>query len=70
MRKEFQKVSSKPQDVINYLKETDHVVQEFVELCNNEKFADFLPLLSRLFLECNIILTIMMKYIFFYKFKL
>lgn len=51
LRKEFQKVSSKPQDVINYLKETDYVVQEFVELCNNEKFADFLPLLSRLFLE-------------------
>lgn len=47
--------------MINYLKETDYVVQEFVELCNNEKFADFLPLLSRLFLECNIILTIMIK---------
>lgn len=41
LRKEFQKVSSKPQDVINYLKETDCVIQEFVELCNNEKFADF-----------------------------
>ncbi|OAD56756.1 hypothetical protein WN48_02992 [Eufriesea mexicana] len=51
LRKEFQKVTSKPQDVMNYLKETDHVIQEFVELCNNEKFEDFLPILSRLYLE-------------------
>lgn len=41
--------------MINYLKETDDVIQEFVELCINEKFDDFLPLLSRLFLECNMI---------------
>ncbi|XP_060823545.1 cytochrome P450 302a1, mitochondrial isoform X1 [Bombus pascuorum] len=51
LRKEFQKVSSKPQDVINYLKKTDDVIQEFIGLCINEKFDDFLPLLSRLFLE-------------------
>ncbi|CAK9801790.1 Cytochrome P450 302a1, mitochondrial [Anthophora plagiata] len=51
LRKEFQKVTSKPQDVINYLKETDYVVQEFLELCSKEKFDDFLPILSRLFLE-------------------
>ncbi|CAL7949211.1 unnamed protein product [Xylocopa violacea] len=51
LRKEFQKVTSKPQDVINYLQETDRVVQEFVDLCASEKFVDFLPILSRLFLE-------------------
>ncbi|KAK1120079.1 hypothetical protein K0M31_012803 [Melipona bicolor] len=51
LRKEFQKVTSKPQDVINYLKETDEVIQEFIELCTNERFEDLLPLLSRLFLE-------------------
>ncbi|KOC60707.1 Cytochrome P450 302a1, mitochondrial [Habropoda laboriosa] len=34
--------------------ETDYVVQEFLELCSKEKFEDFLPVLSRLFLECNI----------------
>ncbi|XP_076632594.1 cytochrome P450 302a1, mitochondrial [Colletes latitarsis] len=51
LRKEFQKVTSKPQDVMNYLEETNHVVQEFVELCSKEKFEDFLPILSRLYLE-------------------
>ncbi|XP_043528320.1 cytochrome P450 302a1, mitochondrial [Frieseomelitta varia] len=51
LRKEFQKVTSKPQDVINYLKETDEVIQEFIDLCTNERFEDLLPLLSRLFLE-------------------
>ncbi|XP_017887068.2 cytochrome P450 302a1, mitochondrial, partial [Ceratina calcarata] len=51
IRKEFQKVTSKPQNVINYLQETDQVVQEFVDLCGKEKFADLLPILSRLYLE-------------------
>ncbi|XP_076652888.1 cytochrome P450 302a1, mitochondrial isoform X1 [Halictus rubicundus] len=51
LRKEFQKVSSKPQNIINYIEETDIVVKEFVELCTNEKFEDLLPILSRLYLE-------------------
>ncbi|XP_076242279.1 cytochrome P450 302a1, mitochondrial [Calliopsis andreniformis] len=51
LRKEFQKVSSKPQDVINYLEETDHVIKEFVDLCDEEEFEDLLPILSRLYLE-------------------
>ncbi|XP_053997965.1 cytochrome P450 302a1, mitochondrial [Hylaeus anthracinus] len=51
LRKEFQKVTSKPQDVMNYLEETNHVVQEFVELCSREQFEDLLPILSRLYLE-------------------
>lgn len=60
LRKEFQKVTSKPQDIINYLEETNCVVQEFVELCYNERFEDFLQILSRLFLECNILLTVVL----------
>ncbi|XP_076298802.1 cytochrome P450 302a1, mitochondrial isoform X2 [Lasioglossum baleicum] len=51
LRKEFQKVSSKPQNIINYIEETDIVVKEFVELCAKEKFEDLLPILSRLYLE-------------------
>ncbi|XP_011332052.1 cytochrome P450 302a1, mitochondrial [Ooceraea biroi] len=52
LRREFQKVLSKPQNIIDYLEDTDLVVQEFVQLCSREKpNADLLPLLSRLFLE-------------------
>ncbi|KAL6423541.1 hypothetical protein ACFW04_010238 [Cataglyphis niger] len=51
LRREFQKVLSKPQNVIDYLEDTDLVVQEFVRLCSHEKTDDFLPLFSRLFLE-------------------
>lgn len=63
LRKEFQKLTSKPQDVINYLEETDCVAREFVELCDKEKYEDFLPILSRLFLECNqtLVLQIVIK---------
>ncbi|XP_034189588.2 cytochrome P450 302a1, mitochondrial [Osmia lignaria lignaria] len=57
LRKEFQKVTSKPQDIINYLEETNCVVQEFVELCNNEKFEDFLQILSRVFLELTCLIV-------------
>ncbi|EFN78521.1 Cytochrome P450 302a1, mitochondrial [Harpegnathos saltator] len=51
LRREFQKVLSKPRNVAEYLEDTDVVVQEFVKLCQLEKIDDFLPLLSRLFLE-------------------
>ncbi|KAH0952125.1 hypothetical protein HN011_010875 [Eciton burchellii] len=52
LRREFQKVLSKPQNIVGYLEDTDLVVQEFVRLCSREKpSADLLPLLSRLFLE-------------------
>jgi len=55
LRREFQKVLSKPRNVIDYLEDTDAVVQEFVRLCSREKPDDFLPLFSRLFLERNIL---------------
>ncbi|XP_032676874.1 cytochrome P450 302a1, mitochondrial [Odontomachus brunneus] len=51
LRKEFQKVLSKPRNVLEYLEDTDVVVQEFVQLCQQEQADDFLPLFSRLFLE-------------------
>ncbi|KAF7414571.1 hypothetical protein HZH68_003060 [Vespula germanica] len=51
LRKEFQKVLNKPNHVVSYLQDTDHVIKEFLSLCTEEKLDDFLPLLSRLFLE-------------------
>ncbi|KAI4495471.1 hypothetical protein M0802_008685 [Mischocyttarus mexicanus] len=51
LRKEFQKVLNKLNYVINYLEDTDRVIQEFLPLCTEKKYDDFLPLLSRLFLE-------------------
>ncbi|XP_046818173.1 cytochrome P450 302a1, mitochondrial-like isoform X2 [Vespa crabro] len=51
LRKEFQKVLNKMNHVISYLQDTDHVVREFVLVCTEEKFDDFIQLLSRLFLE-------------------
>ncbi|XP_012220652.1 cytochrome P450 302a1, mitochondrial [Linepithema humile] len=51
LRREFQKVLSKPRNVVDYLEDTDLVVQEFMQLCSREKTDDFLPLFSRLFLE-------------------
>jgi len=64
LRREFQKVLSKPQNVIDYLEDTDLVVQEFVRLCSREKTDDFLPLFSRLFLECKILLRLLRRIIF------
>ncbi|XP_029669358.1 cytochrome P450 302a1, mitochondrial-like [Formica exsecta] len=63
LRREFQKVLSKPQNVIDYLEDTDLVVQEFVRLCSREKTDDFLPLFSRLFLEltCLVVFDIRMQ---------
>jgi hypothetical protein len=59
LRREFQKVLSKPQNIVGYLEDTDLVVQEFVRLCSREKpSADLLPLLSRLFLERKILHTL------------
>ncbi|KAG5306600.1 CP302 protein, partial [Acromyrmex insinuator] len=51
LRREFQKVLSKPRNVVDYLEDTDAVVQEFVRICSREKTNDFLPLFSHLFLE-------------------
>ncbi|XP_029173132.1 cytochrome P450 302a1, mitochondrial isoform X2 [Nylanderia fulva] len=63
LRREFQKVLSKPQNVIDYLEDTDLVVQEFVRLCAYEKTNDFLSLFSRLFLEltCLVVFDIKME---------
>ncbi|KMQ97688.1 cytochrome p450 302a1 [Lasius niger] len=63
LRREFQKVLSKPQNVIDYLEDTDLVVQEFVRLCSHEKADDFLSLFSRLFLEltCLVVFDIKMQ---------
>lgn len=57
IRKEFQKVLSKPYNVTDYLEDSDLVVQEFMQLCAWEKIDDFSPILARLFLECTIIAT-------------
>ncbi|XP_015180048.1 PREDICTED: cytochrome P450 302a1, mitochondrial-like isoform X2 [Polistes dominula] len=51
LRKEFQKVLNKINYIINYLEDTDRVIKEFIPLCTEERYDDFLPLLSRLFLE-------------------
>ncbi|XP_072766789.1 cytochrome P450 302a1, mitochondrial [Anoplolepis gracilipes] len=63
LRREFQKALSKPQNIINYLEDTDLVVQEFVRLCSREKTDDFLPLISHLFLEltCLVVFDIKMQ---------
>lgn len=63
LRREFQKVLSKPQNVIDYLEDTDLVIQEFVRLCSYEKTDDFLSLFSRLFLEltCLVVFDIKMQ---------
>ncbi|XP_018342302.1 PREDICTED: cytochrome P450 302a1, mitochondrial isoform X2 [Trachymyrmex septentrionalis] len=61
LRREFQKVLSKPRNVVNYLEDTDAVVQEFVRLCSREKSNDFLPLFSRLFLELICLVTFDVK---------
>ena len=51
LRKEFQKDLSKPQNVINYIPDTDSTIIEFMRLSEKNEFEDTLPLLSRLFLE-------------------
>ncbi|XP_066583549.1 cytochrome P450 302a1, mitochondrial [Prorops nasuta] len=51
IRREFQKVLSKPLNVLDYLEDTDMVVREFEQILLNEKINDMLPELSRLFLE-------------------
>ncbi|XP_078044253.1 cytochrome P450 302a1, mitochondrial [Augochlora pura] len=61
LRKEFQKVSSKPQNIINYIEETDNVVKEFVELCAKEKFEDLSSILSRLYLELTCLVVFDVK---------
>ncbi|KAG7210918.1 hypothetical protein KM043_016295 [Ampulex compressa] len=61
LRKEFQKVLSKPRNVIEYLEDTDQVVKEFVKLCSKEQFDDFLPLLSRLYLELTCLVAFDIK---------
>ncbi|XP_012530944.1 cytochrome P450 302a1, mitochondrial isoform X2 [Monomorium pharaonis] len=61
LRREFQKVLSKPRNIIDYLEDTDVVVQEFVQICSREKPGDFLPLLSRLFLELTCLVAFDVK---------
>ncbi|XP_071640318.1 cytochrome P450 302a1, mitochondrial [Temnothorax longispinosus] len=61
LRREFQKVLSKPRNVVDYLEDTDAVVQEFVQLCSREKPDDFLPLFSRLFLELTCLVAFDVK---------
>ncbi|KAL6261454.1 hypothetical protein P5V15_006546 [Pogonomyrmex californicus] len=61
LRREFQKVLSKPSSVIDYLQDTDAVVQEFVQLCSREKPNDFLHLFSRLFLELTCLVAFDVK---------
>ncbi|XP_011861130.1 PREDICTED: cytochrome P450 302a1, mitochondrial isoform X2 [Vollenhovia emeryi] len=61
LRREFQKVLSKPRNVVDYLEDTDAVVQEFVQLCSREKADDFLPLLSHLFLELTCLVAFDVK---------
>ncbi|KAK0174866.1 hypothetical protein PV327_010587 [Microctonus hyperodae] len=51
IRKELQKPLSKPQNIINYIGIIDNVIRRFVELCEPKKYDDFLPSLTRLFLE-------------------
>lgn len=53
IRREFQKGLSRPQNVRSYLEETDKVVKEFLRISVQGRHEDFLPLLSRLYLECN-----------------
>ncbi|XP_011703947.1 PREDICTED: cytochrome P450 302a1, mitochondrial, partial [Wasmannia auropunctata] len=61
IRREFQKVLSKPCNVVNYLEDTDAVVQEFVRLCSHEKPNDFLSLFSHLFLELTCLVAFDVK---------
>ncbi|KAL0132045.1 hypothetical protein PUN28_000074 [Cardiocondyla obscurior] len=61
LRREFQKVLSKPYNIAGYLEPTDIVIQEFVQLCSHENPDDFLPLFSRLFLELTCLVTFDVK---------
>ncbi|XP_046475935.1 cytochrome P450 302a1, mitochondrial [Neodiprion pinetum] len=51
IRREFQKGLSRPQNVRSYLQETDEVIGEFIQFSTQSKHEDFLPVLSRLYLE-------------------
>ncbi|XP_014488066.1 PREDICTED: cytochrome P450 302a1, mitochondrial [Dinoponera quadriceps] len=66
LRKEFQKILSKPRSVTEYLEDTDVVIQEFVKFCQQhreDQTDDLLPFLSRLFLEltCLILFDVRMN---------
>ncbi|KAJ8669895.1 hypothetical protein QAD02_001154 [Eretmocerus hayati] len=51
IRKEFQKDLSKPQNVVNYVSDTDEMARRFVEICKTRVTADTLPYLSRIFFQ-------------------
>ncbi|KAJ8669898.1 hypothetical protein QAD02_001157, partial [Eretmocerus hayati] len=51
IRKEFQKDLSKPQNVVNYVSDTDEMARRFVEICKTRVMADTLPYLSRIFFQ-------------------
>ncbi|XP_015605352.1 cytochrome P450 302a1, mitochondrial [Cephus cinctus] len=61
LRKELQKAISRPQNVKNYLEDTDMVVKQFLKICTREKFDNFLPLLSRLYLELTCLVAFDVK---------
>lgn len=63
IRKEFQKDLSRPQIVVNHLESIDQIIQNFVDYCQRrEDYDDFLPLLSRLFLESKFIQNTLNKF--------
>ncbi|XP_069674486.1 cytochrome P450 302a1, mitochondrial [Periplaneta americana] len=53
LRSEFQRGLSRPQKVKSYLPQTDQIIQEFVDQLEDRQCQDFLPELSRLFLELS-----------------
>ncbi|XP_001601675.1 cytochrome P450 302a1, mitochondrial [Nasonia vitripennis] len=61
LRKEFQKALSRPRNVVNYAEDTDEIVRRFVSVCEDGRFDDALPLLSRLFLELTCLVAFDLK---------
>ncbi|PSN36324.1 Cytochrome P450 302a1 [Blattella germanica] len=63
LRTEFQRALSRPQNVRSFLPDSDHIIQEFVTNVKtwplSEEKCDFTAELSRLFLECLIIVVIL-----------
>ncbi|XP_058801359.1 cytochrome P450 302a1, mitochondrial [Phymastichus coffea] len=57
LRKEFQKALSKPQNVTNYIEDTDEAMINFVGICEKNATEDTLSMLSRLFLQLLFLLT-------------
>lgn len=62
LRKEFQKGFSAPQAVKAYLPSTDSMINDFVSTRLVKPTDDYLPELSRLFLQCELLLTVKNQY--------